>query len=193
MLANLACPISRLRGGMRLHYGTEITPQTDSESWHRRLKRSFWKLQMNDCATFSKSLNPRNIDKSVSDIRIRFPFVSGFRISVSGCKLTVLPDIQPANRIVIISGSYRPGFVNSSGILHQVGNPRPIWSPRLPLAKIHVSKRHLRFRPITFKNVFPANHIRERFSGSTGSSAYRFCRNQESFSHVLHWCSLLSI
>jgi len=55
------------------------------------------------CATFSKCLNPRNIDKSVSDIRIRFPFEISFWISVSGCKLTILPDIQPANRIVIIS------------------------------------------------------------------------------------------
>jgi len=26
------------------------------------------------CATFSKNLNPRNIDKSVSDIRIRIDF-----------------------------------------------------------------------------------------------------------------------
>ena len=53
----------------------------------------------------SKSLNPTNIDKSVSDIRIRirFAFESSFWISVSGCKLTILPDIQPANRIVIIS------------------------------------------------------------------------------------------
>ena len=59
------------------------------------------------CATFSKSLNPRNIDKSVSDTRIhiRFPFESSYWISLSGCKLTILPDIQPANRIVIISGS----------------------------------------------------------------------------------------
>ena len=57
-----------------------------------------------ECAFFSKSLNPRNIDKSVSDIRIRirFPFESSYWISLSGCKLTVLPDIQPANRIVII-------------------------------------------------------------------------------------------
>jgi len=55
------------------------------------------------CATFSKSLNPRNIDKSVSDIRIRFQFESSFWISVSGCILTILPDIQPANRLVIIS------------------------------------------------------------------------------------------
>jgi len=54
------------------------------------------------CATFSKSPNPRNIDKNVSDIRI--PFESSFWISLSGCKLTILPDIQPANRIVIISG-----------------------------------------------------------------------------------------
>jgi len=59
------------------------------------------------CATFYKILNPRNIDKSNSDIRIhnRFPFESSFLISVSGCKLTILPDIQPANRLVIISGS----------------------------------------------------------------------------------------
>jgi len=59
------------------------------------------------CATFSKSLNPRNIEKSVSDIRIRiwFPFQSSFWISLSSCKFTILPYIQPANRIVIISGS----------------------------------------------------------------------------------------
>jgi len=58
-----------------------------------------------ECAIFSKSLNTRNIDKSVSDIRIRirFPFESSFWISLSSCKLTILPDIQPANRIVIIS------------------------------------------------------------------------------------------
>jgi len=55
---------------------------------------------------FPKSLNPRNIDKSFSDIRIhiRFTFESSFWISVAGCKLTILPDIQPANLIVIISG-----------------------------------------------------------------------------------------
>jgi len=56
---------------------------------------------------FSKSLNPKNIDESVSDmrIRIRFPFESSFWISVSGCKLTIMPYIQPANRIVIIAGT----------------------------------------------------------------------------------------
>ena len=61
---------------------------------------------MNDVPV-SKSLNPRNIDKhkSVSDIwiRIRFPFENSFWISVSGCKLPILLDIQPVNQIVIIS------------------------------------------------------------------------------------------
>ena len=63
---------------------------------------------MNDCAmcNFSKILNPRSIDKSVLDIRIRirFLFEGSFWISISGCKLTIRPDIQLANRIVIISG-----------------------------------------------------------------------------------------
>ena len=56
---------------------------------------------------FFQKCESSNIDKSVSDIRIRirFPFESSFWISVSGCKLTILPDIQPANRIVIISDS----------------------------------------------------------------------------------------
>jgi len=62
---------------------------------------------MVQCATFSKSLNPRNIDKNVLDIRIRFPFESCFWISVSGCKLAIRPDIQPASWIVIISAAYR--------------------------------------------------------------------------------------
>jgi len=43
------------------------------------------------CATFSISLNSRIINKNVSDIRIRFLFQSTFWISVSGCKLTILP------------------------------------------------------------------------------------------------------
>jgi len=75
---------------------------------------------MNDCAmrNFSKSLNPKNIDKSVSDIRIsiRFPFESSFWISVSGCKLTILPDIQPANRIVIISGTCQSRLMECSHV-----------------------------------------------------------------------------
>jgi len=63
---------------------------------------------------FSKSLNPKNINKSVSDIRIRirFAFEGSFWISVSGCKLTILPDIQPASRVVIISGGQHYFFNN---------------------------------------------------------------------------------
>jgi len=57
------------------------------------------------CATFSKNLNLRNIGKSVSDIliRIQFQCKNSFWISVAGCKLTILPDTQPENRIVIIT------------------------------------------------------------------------------------------
>jgi len=82
------------------------------------------------CATFSKILNPRNIDKSVSDIwiRILFPYVSSFWISVSGCKLTILPDIQPANRIVIISGRYTVYHAENSNHLDQ--NTGIIWHKR---------------------------------------------------------------
>jgi len=65
------------------------------------------KLVIVQCATFSRSLNPKNIDKSISDIRIWFPFESSFWISVSGCKLAILPDIQPANQIVIVSGHFK--------------------------------------------------------------------------------------
>jgi len=104
MLTNLACPISRLR--REWDYNTV-------QSLHRTQTRSHstegWKGASEDkwmilqCATFSKYLNLRIIEKSVSDIRIliRFPFQSSFWISVSGCKLTILPDIQPANRIAI--------------------------------------------------------------------------------------------
>jgi len=63
---------------------------------------------------FLQKSDPRNIDKSVSDIRIRirFRFEISFWISLSGCKLTMLPDIQPVNRIVIISVSYRVQISN---------------------------------------------------------------------------------
>jgi len=76
------------------------------------------------CATFSKSLNPRDINKSVSNIRIRirFPFQSRFWVSVSGCKLTILPDIQPANCMVIISGrdEHRSGLDRTGSGLKQI-------------------------------------------------------------------------
>jgi len=68
MLTSLECPISRLGGGMGLHYGTEIT-QTGQTRSHGT---ECWKDASEDnesmivqCGTFSKSLNPRNIDKSV--------------------------------------------------------------------------------------------------------------------------------
>jgi len=82
------------------------------------------------CATFSKSLNPQNIDKSISDIRIRirFPFESSFWISLSGCKLTILPDIQPANRIVIISDIHIQSLSKISEIEY--------------LISIHIRMRH---------------------------------------------------
>jgi len=70
-------------------------------------------------ATFSKCLNPRNIDKSVSDIRIRFLFDSSFWISVSGSKLTILPDIHPGNRIVIISVRHYLNFLRELNFVGQ--------------------------------------------------------------------------
>ena len=66
------------------------------------------KWMITEYTTFSENLNPRNIDKSISDIRIhiRFSFESSVWISVSGYKLAILPDIQSASRIMIISGVY---------------------------------------------------------------------------------------
>jgi len=43
----------------------------------RKVEKMLLKI-MNECATFSKSLNLRNINKTVSDIRVRFPFESSF-------------------------------------------------------------------------------------------------------------------
>jgi len=44
-------------------------------------------------------------EKRFPKVRILETSIKAFWISVSGCKLTILPDIQPANRIVIISGA----------------------------------------------------------------------------------------
>ena len=87
----------------RLHH--RQTRSRGTAGWKDASEMNKWMIVQ--CATFSKILNPRNIHKSISDIRIRirFPFESSFWISVSGCKLTILPDIQPANRLVIISGT----------------------------------------------------------------------------------------
>ena len=65
---------------------------------------------MYDCAmcNFFQKSESSKYRKSVSDIwiRIRFLFEGSFRIFVSGCKLTILPNIEPANRIVIISAAH---------------------------------------------------------------------------------------
>ena len=84
----------------RLHH--RQTRSHGTEGWKDASENNKWMIVQ--CATFSKSLNPQNIIKNVSDIRIRipFPFESSFWISVYGCKLTILPDIQLANRILII-------------------------------------------------------------------------------------------
>ena len=117
---NLACPISRLKGDEITLWYREYTIDRLGVMAHmaeKMLLNEDNKWMIVQCATFSKSLNPRNVNKSVSDIRIRirFPFQSRFWISVSGCKLTILPDIQPANRIVIISGG---NTVYCSGVSH---------------------------------------------------------------------------
>jgi len=86
MLTNLACPISRLRGErdytavQRLHH--RQTRSYETKGWKDASEDNKWMIVQWE--TFSKSLNPRNIDKSVSDIRIRirFPFESSFWISV---------------------------------------------------------------------------------------------------------------
>ena len=46
-------------------------------------------------------------------IRIRFPLLSNFWISVSGWKLTILPDIQQADRLVITSDAKHPELSES--------------------------------------------------------------------------------
>ena len=86
----------------RLHHWQ--TGSHGTKGWKDASEDNKWMIA--PWVTFSKSLNPRNIDKSALDIRIRLPFESSFWISVSGWKLTILPDIQPENRRVIISAWY---------------------------------------------------------------------------------------
>ena len=82
MLTNLACPSSRYRGEWdyttvhRSHQRQTRSHGTDG--WKDASENNKWIIVQ--CATFSRSLNPRIIDKSVSDIRIRilFPFESSF-------------------------------------------------------------------------------------------------------------------
>ena len=66
----------------------------DTEAWKDPSEDTKWMIVQ--CATFTKSLNPQNIDKSVFDILIciRFPFKTSFLVSVSSCQLypTGKPD-----------------------------------------------------------------------------------------------------
>jgi len=84
------------------------------------------------CATFSKSLNSRNIRNSVSDIliRIQLPFESSLWISLSSCKLTILPHIQPA--IMFTSSGYDKKTQNSSAVYSGIPDPQ---SPLVDLEK----------------------------------------------------------
>jgi len=62
-----------------------------------------------DGSTFSNNLNPQNIEKNVSDIliRIRSPLESSLDIRIRlQTHYSILPDIKPANRIVIIFAAY---------------------------------------------------------------------------------------
>jgi len=84
---------------MGLRYGTVITPQADLESWQRSLKRCFWFIIINE-RLCNMQLFPKIWILEISKKAFR---ISG---SVSGCKLIILPDIQPAKRIVIISAAH---------------------------------------------------------------------------------------
>jgi len=81
------------------------------------------------CNFFQKSVSSKYLEKrSGMRIRKRFPFESSFWISVSGCKLTILSDIQPANRIVIISAAEVAGVTFSdsdSATVAKFLNPGP--------------------------------------------------------------------
>jgi len=72
---------------LRLHH--RQTWSYGTEGWNDASVDT--KQMVVQCATFSRSLNPRNVEKSISEIliRIRLPFESSFWISVSGCKLTI--------------------------------------------------------------------------------------------------------
>jgi len=78
-------------------------------------------------AIFSKSPNPRNIDKNVSDIRIRFrfPFESSFWKSLSCCK-----PILPAG--------YPTGNPDSDHLWWSTGWPHQQVDRRVSLGQLHL-------------------------------------------------------
>jgi len=61
-----------------------------------------WSLLLLGAPVGSIAHMPLGISNHNSGFLVR----SSFWISLSCCKLTILPDIQPANQIVIISGAY---------------------------------------------------------------------------------------
>jgi len=95
MLTNLACPINNLSGEwdyttvQRLHHRQTWSHAT--EGWKDASKNTKWIIVQ--CATFSKSLKPRNIDKNVSDIRIRFPLESNTNDILQTFSITVIETL----------------------------------------------------------------------------------------------------
>ena len=114
----------------------------------------------------SKMSNGRNASKKVGN-----PCHSwSFKLSQVSPRLNLLLLLQQSNEDYL-SGSDRPGFINSSGI--------SIWQEvhdRSGLLESYWLK--LASRSVIF--VFDQSHS-GTFSGGTVSSAYRFCRNSECF------------
>ena len=123
----------------RLHQ--RQTRSHGAEGWKDASEDNKWMIVQ--CATFPKRLNPSNIDNSISDIHIRFPFESSLWISLSGCKLTILPDVQPSNRIVIISDLMLTSVWYGVGESPLTKNclRRFIWQYILPFLKVSARSR----------------------------------------------------
>ena len=78
-----------------------VMAQKAEDMFPKTLKKWLYNVQL-----FQESESSKYREKR-SDIliRIRFPVESSFWMSVSGYKLTIFSDIQPANWIVVISAS----------------------------------------------------------------------------------------
>ena len=92
MLTNLACPWGYTTV-QRLHH--RQTRSLGTKGWKDASECNNGMIAQ--CAIFYKKIWILEWREK------RFPFESSFWISLSGCKLIILPYIQPANRIVIIS------------------------------------------------------------------------------------------
>ena len=113
ILTNLPCSISRLRGdGITLRYRDDTLDRLGIMA--QKAERCFWrwwmnkcnvqlfwkKLQLMQCASFSKSLNPRNINKTVSDktfldirIRLQTHYPSGYPSGKRDSDHLCLPEV----------------------------------------------------------------------------------------------------